>query len=77
MMNPRPPYEFRHCERSEAIQLLSLRGKMDCFAALAMTRRERALDSRASENSLPGCDITTPRANHQNPVHPFAQKYSA
>jgi hypothetical protein len=22
----------RHCERSEAIQLLSLRGKVDCFA---------------------------------------------
>jgi hypothetical protein len=31
--------EHRHCERSEAIHtfLLSLRGKMDCFASLAMT----------------------------------------
>src|SRR5450432_388943 len=28
--------EHRHCERSEAIHL-SFRGKMDCFAALAMT----------------------------------------
>jgi hypothetical protein len=27
----------RHCERSEAIQLLSWCGQMDCFAALAMT----------------------------------------
>jgi len=27
---------FRHCERSEAIQLTSV-AKLDCFAALAMT----------------------------------------
>ena len=29
--------DCRHCERSEAIHL-SRQGKMDCFAALAMTR---------------------------------------
>jgi len=29
--------KHRHCERSEAIQLLSFCGKLDCFAALAMT----------------------------------------
>jgi len=31
-----PPLTLRHCERSEAIHSF-LRGKMDCFAALAMT----------------------------------------
>ncbi|MEH2497418.1 hypothetical protein V1294_003897 [Bradyrhizobium sp. AZCC 1678] len=30
------PYP-RHCERSEAIHCHLIRGKMDCFASLAMT----------------------------------------
>jgi hypothetical protein len=34
------PYH-RHCERSEAIHCHLMRGKMDCFASLAMTRRDR------------------------------------
>ena len=31
------PHHTRHCERSEAIQILSAGGSLDCFAALAMT----------------------------------------
>ena len=32
----------RHCERSEAIHLSACRA-MDCFAALAMTRKRRGV----------------------------------
>jgi hypothetical protein len=36
----------RHCERSEAIHCHLVRGKMDCFTALAMTLIGRgALDT--------------------------------
>ena len=38
----------RHCERSEAIQL-STCGAMDCFAALAMTWRERCSGIRSPQ----------------------------
>src|SRR5207237_7603376 len=38
----------RHCERSEAIHIAARR-KLDCFASLAMTRREfRILNSQRS-----------------------------
>ena len=36
----------RHCERSEATHCHLAHGKMDCFAALATTRRSRSPSSR-------------------------------
>jgi hypothetical protein len=61
----------------EAIQLLSLRGKMDCFASLAMTRRERALDSRASEIFRSELRHNNSPGKSAKPVQPRREKYSA
>ena len=46
----------RHCERSEAIRLLPLRGKaLDCFASFAMT----AVSSDGKTYSMTACSGTT------------------
>src|SRR5882724_6508842 len=51
----REGFRQRHCERSEAIHFLVLsRGRMDCFAALAMTGQQKSARQtpRLSSNSM-------------------------
>jgi hypothetical protein len=59
-VNVRAISKHRHCERSEAIHLLSFCGKVDCFAEPVIGRRLRA-DPLARNDGikkivlLPGC----------------------
>jgi hypothetical protein len=47
----------RHCERSEAIHLFACRA-MDCFAALAMTRKQHGVPVPAvGHESRVGCNV--------------------
>jgi hypothetical protein len=43
----------------------------------SLTVLANCVASSATTISAHGCDKPTRRANQQNPVHPFAQKYSA
>ena len=57
----REAYVHRHCERSEAIHL-SACSAMDCFAALAMTGRERCPRIRSpDERRTSGTSLTPSR----------------